>query len=200
MASYTINVAIDNKDLDVMYATGLQVTLVKGNESKHPIAWIVFKPLESNTIVWQEEYRIYATEVLIEDGATIKCQSITDMNTDINTQYLFKNGHFHKGKPIAGDVYGAMNNSEVPVTMGLAQTAKVNATTVTSPISGHLVASMIDATFSPSTPVAIFVSGISNNGTVVTKVSSQALNLDFSPESPTASVKWDAPRGKFILA
>jgi len=173
--------------LAAIYQAGQNVTLVKTSTQSPlaggnlPVAWVSFDPLENNSIVWIENYYLYATTTLCQAGACIKMQSMTAGPAQTGVQYTFANGFF-SALPGAGSVFLMGNGTPAPPSFnfGLAQEATVNNSAVFSPLNIQPVLYNCDATFTPLETVSIFLSSTENNGVVLSQVASQSLVVTLS--------------------
>jgi hypothetical protein len=134
MPNYTLQLLIDAKDLPIIKAAGQRITLAKPVNSSSPnVIWLSVDPFQSTEISWQEQYGIYASTTLIQEGASIAKLSETDFPAQDGAYYTFTTGNVFTG-PDQGSVqpgsYGAQNNTDYstyPVlTFGLTQSAMVN--------------------------------------------------------------------------
>ena len=62
MPTYQLTTAFAQQDLSRLYAAGANVVVAKPNAGGRPnVAWIVFRPLISNVMAWEDKYGIYAS-------------------------------------------------------------------------------------------------------------------------------------------
>src|ERR1700728_1871407 len=77
--AYTLNTSFDQSDLKLLYSTGSNVVVAKPTAGAEPnIAWVVFRPFESNVMSWVEEYGIYASSITPVHGAILTQMSHTE--------------------------------------------------------------------------------------------------------------------------
>lgn len=189
MTQYSLAIKFDNAGLAALHAAGQLVTLVKSVQGGSPVAWVSFKPMESNTVTWTESYSVYASSTLVEDGAQISTQSTQPANGG-NT-YKFDSGIFSSGTPgLPPTQYGVQNadpdfkiGSTAMVTSGLYQGAVVNGQSTKSPLNAVGVLYSETGKFTPVEKVQVFASNYQNNGLVISQVSSEALLVDLTNQA-----------------
>ncbi len=80
---YQLNISIDQPGCQQIYKANQAITIVKSvvanplASGNLPVAWINFQPLEENSVIWVENYNIYATTTSLTAGATIVQTSVT---------------------------------------------------------------------------------------------------------------------------
>jgi hypothetical protein len=210
MPTYQLSIGFTDAGLDTLQAAKQQVTMVKsvnssaGSSGSNPVIWVSFKPMNANTVTWDEEYSVYASTTNIVNGAQIITNSSIAASSG-NAYTFLPAGHFGASNSNLSDTeYGVINNSSFAVngipmiTSGLYQTAVVNGTPKSSPLNATPVPFGDTATFTPIEKVQVFVSSYQNNGLVIAEVTSQALTVDFTTQ-PTQSIIYDAATNQFVL-
>ncbi len=202
---YQISIAIDDAGLQKIYAAGQSVTLVKSvvanplSSGNLPVAWLAFQPLESNQITWVENYYMYATTTVLQSGATIQMTSQTQAPVQEGWMYTFEQGQF-SGSSGTGDTFNVDNQmSNGFFNFGLAQQATVNNVSTLAPLNAQPVLYNESASFTPIETISIFLSSYSNNGVVISQVASNALVVQLTSQSPTASVGFNDATNTFYL-
>ena len=73
MTQYTLSLAFDSATLNTFAATGTNIVVAKpsADSSAPNVAWVVFSPLENNTIQWDDKYGIYASNAEVQNGASL---------------------------------------------------------------------------------------------------------------------------------
>ena len=196
MANFEIDIDIDSKGVRKIIDAGQYVTVVKqvknGSASRGaaeplPVAWVAFQPDTSNNLSWQEEYYLYEANVILEAGVTISQKTVSDSPVEAQYVYPFHDNTFQS--PTSGGAPGqySVRNLEPDTTdraFGLAQEVTVGGTTTVSPINAMRVIKNETATFEPYETVSIFLSGVTDNGTVIASVVSDALTIKVPADSP----------------
>jgi hypothetical protein len=210
MPTYQLNLSFTNGGLDTLQSANQQVAIVKSvnssvtSSSNSPVIWVAFKPMNGNTVTWDEEYSVYASTTNVVNGAQIITNSTTPA-TSGNSYAFLPAGHFGPSTSNVSNVeYGVKNQSQFTIgpiamiTSGLFQAANVNGTATGSPLNATPVPRQEQATFTPIEKVQIFVTSYENNGLVISEVTSQALTVDLTSQ-PTQSVYYDATANQFVL-
>ncbi len=188
MPTYELDIAVDDTGLTQIAAAGQQVTIVKQVPGGELVAWILFTPLESNSITWTETYSVYASATNIEDGATIVTESTAPAAG--GSTYSFESGQFAAEVPgISDSDYAVVDNDAdivingvEMITSGLYQGAVVNGNSSSSPLNAVPVLYNETATFTPIETIQIFLSSYDNNGMVISEVASDALTVTYTTD------------------
>ncbi len=205
MPTYTLNLAVDDAGLAAINASGQKVTIVKSVGSGEDVAWLLFEPLESNTITWEETYSVYASATNIEAGATIATQS-TKVASGGNS-YTFENGSFSNGVPGPGPTEYVVENQDSAITIsgvemitsGLYQGAVVNGNNTAAPLNAASVLFNETGTFTPIETIQVYLSSYNNNGLVISSVASNALTVTYT-DNTVASIKFNDTTNTFEMA
>jgi len=141
MPKFTLNTSFNPIDLGVLHTTGTNIVVAKPSSGGNApnVAWIVFRPSESNSMTWEEEYGIYASPQSIQNGAVLTQMAATPFPASAGTVYsMLDSGTF--GPPVPGGtpgIFTAVNqyNNVAPggpgfLTFGLFQNASVNGSTM----------------------------------------------------------------------
>ncbi|KUZ65821.1 hypothetical protein WI36_26060 [Burkholderia ubonensis] len=203
---YQINISISSKGLDTIYDSGLFVTLVKSVISNPisggnlPVAWVAFQPLHENQVSWEEQYTMYATTTTLQAGATIKMTSQTDTQIQPGWIYTFERGKFSEAQGGDPGTFNLRNQQSTgSFSFGLAQPVLINNVQTSSPLNAVPVPYNVNATFTPIQKLSLFLSSYSNNGSVITAVASNALNITLTSTSPQANVGFNDQTNTFYL-
>jgi hypothetical protein len=209
MPTYQLAIAFDNPGLDTLQGAGQLVTLIKsvsisGNgNSSGQVIWVAFKPMNTNTVTWTEEYSVYASTSKIVNGARITTNSSVNA-VGGNTYTFLAAGHFGPSNSnLAETDYGVVNKSQYTtgdvkmITSGLYQAATVNGKQTSSPLNATPVPSGDTAQFTPIEKVQVFVSSYQNNGLVISEVTSQTLTVDLTSQ-PSQSIYYDSTTNQFV--
>lgn len=207
MNTYTLNTSFSNSDLERFYATGTNIVIAKPPTAVKPphVAWIVYRPLQQNSISWEEEYGIYASNQDIVNGARLYQTSKTDYPANIGKLYTLQpDGNLSKPginqEPASYSVINEYNNlPKGYMTVGLYQDATIDGQlTTANAVSAAPVLYRSTATITPYTTVYIWTQSQIKSSTVVTDVTSTITQVKFGGDISTISLKYDAFTGKFI--
>lgn len=204
MASYELNTAFTNEQLETLHITGTNVVVAKPTGGSAPnVAWQVFYPMQANTLNWEENYGIYASTSVVANGATLTQLSSTGIPAVGNKLYTLEPSGAMQG-PVSGgspDSYSLLNNYAIKdfLTVGLYQDANVNGTQIIgNALSAAPVLLKSTATMTPFTTVYIWLQSQVVSNTVVTSVTSPMTQLRFGGGVNNISVAYDSSSGKFI--
>lgn len=204
MEPYELLVSFTNDQLETLYATGTNVIVAKPSGGTAPnVAWQVFRPLQSNSLSWQENYGIYASTSEVVNGAELTQLSSTGIPAVIEKKYVLEpsgaiSGPYSGGSPNA---FSMENNYSVKdyVTIGLYQDANVNGTEIIgNALSAAPVLLRSTAVMTPFTTVYIWLQSQVKSNSVVTDVTSPMTQLTFGGGVDQISVAYDSASGTFI--
>jgi hypothetical protein len=202
---YQLNIAIDSTGLSNIYAAGQAVTLVKSVVSNPlasgnlPIAWVTFQPFQANAVSWIENYNMYATTTQLTAGAQIVQTSVTGAPVMTGWTYTFETGQFTGAQGGSSGTYNMANDQQGMFNFGLSQQAMVNNVPVMAPLNAIPVMYNEQASFTPQENVSVFLSNVINNGVVLSQVSSNALAVTLTSQSPTANIGFNDSTNTFYL-
>jgi hypothetical protein len=205
MTTYSLNIQIDDPGLDKIANSQKRVTLIKsvGGKKGSNVAWVSFDPAETSVVTWTEDYFIYGTRTISDDGAAIQITSRTHDPVETGAMYTFANGHFTTGTGGKDGVFNVDNEQpdagSTPFNFGLAQKATINGTVVLAPLN-MVPANMGDKiTFDPEETISIYLSDLQDNGVVISTVDSDALTVTLSTQSPNGVVHLNSANDTFHL-
>lgn len=206
MPNYELKVGFSDDDLIMLYATGTNVVIAKPSLGSTPnVAWQVFRPMQANTVTWEEKYGIYASSSDVVNGARLTQLSSVPIPAAINKLYTLEPQAIITGPGSGGspDSYSLVNRWDVKpyVTVGLYQDATVNGTDIKdNALSAAGVPLNSTAVMTPYTVVYIWLQSQVLSNTVVTNVTSPMTELEFGGGVNTISVVYDPSTGHFIPA
>lgn len=215
MPTYSLNLLFDPADLQTIYAAGEQVVVARAfSDSDSNVAWVVFAPLVSNQVSWQDSYGLYASR----SSGSITMSATTDVGIPSGTYYnLTPQGTFDgpfKGAeaPPAGS-YRAFNQmtSYPYFNSGLIQAATVNGTAVAAgPTTTVVVPASQFGTFTPQSTVYVWLQSHIAAGaavqvpppamTAVGSVSSPSTMIQFPSGTTSLTYRYDAKTASFLPA
>ncbi len=201
---YQLNISIDANGLQMIYASGQSVTIVKSVVSNPlpggtlPVAWTVFQPLEENAVSWTDSYSIYATTTQIMAGAMIVQTSMTPASVQTGWTYTFSNGQFTGAQGGVSDAFNMSNQQGGMFNFGLSQQAVVNNVMTMAPLNAIPVLQNQVASFTPIQTISVFLSNASNSGTVLGQVPYNALTFSLSSQV-AANIGFNDASNSFYL-
>jgi len=204
MSTFNLKTAFTNEQLQNIYLAGLNVIVAKPTGGTNPdVAWQVYKPLQANTLSWQEEYGIYASTTEVVNGARLSQLSSVPVGALQNRLYTLEVSGATSGPTSGGVPNGyAMENkydNKPYMTIGLFQDANVNGTEIAgNAISAKTTLLSHTAKMTPFTTLYMWLESNVISNTVVTNVTSPMTKLKFGGDVKTISVVYDSSSGTFI--
>lgn len=208
MSVFSISTGFNQTDLERFYASGTNVVVAKPTGGGQPnVAWVVYRPLINNLLSWEENYGIYASNVDVQNGATLVQMSATPYPAVPSLLYTMQasgaiTGPNSGGSPNAYSILNGYNNlPKGYLTMGLYQNATVDGSTLKgNAVSAAAVIFNSTATMTPSTTVYLWLQSQVVSNTVVTTVTSPMTKVTLSASIPMAALVYNAAAGTFIPA
>lgn len=204
MSKYQLNISFSDEALSTIYAAGQKLAITKTVEGDggKPVIWVSTLPFESNSIIWENNYELYASRQEAMHGATISKLSETEGRT--NLAFDFKDGTFQNAQPnkmVGDNEYGIHNvmNAYPSMTYGLAEAVSVNGEMqMGKPINAILLPYNHTAVMSPVEKIQVFLAGNINDGVVHTTEYSNMIDLTYSGNETEKSIRYDETKGIFI--
>lgn len=207
MPRYQLNLQIDSQSLSMLRAAGQRITIGRSVNGGSPnVAWIVFNPLMSNTITWEEAYGLYASTVNLANGASIYPMAAVEPPGRQASTYPFLPAMYF-GNPVQGGPppgsYGIQNTapmSQFPMlTFGLTQTAVVNgAGTPSQVVSATPLLSQMSAVLTPSTTIYVWLQSMFGSSTFISNLSGPTTRVTFGGSVTSQTLMYDPNRGVFV--
>lgn len=204
MSNYKLNIHFTEKALKDIYAEHQRLALTKevlGNKGKS-VVWVSTLPFVRNTIEWEENYIIYSSVEEVHNGANI--EKLSDVTAIDNVVYDFSSAVFRNPKPSdcvnANEyaVHNAMDRYD-SLTFGLAQEVKVNGRAQKgNPINALPLPYNHTAVMSPTGKVKIFLASSVNDGIVMSKQFSNAIEVEFCGDETEKTITYDYEKGMLI--
>lgn len=201
MPTYTLNLTFDAAGLNTLTQAGQQVAIVKSPlaDRLHPVIWLAFHPELNNTVNWAENYEVYASNTIVAPGHTIVTSSV--LAASAGNTYNFAGGQFDPNAEadLGPTEYGVFNGDSNfrMLTTGLMQQASGTIGTQLSPLNASITPYNNTALFEPIVKLWVFTYAGANNGKVISSVTDQAVELDFT-ETLTHAIKYDAGSNQFV--
>lgn len=205
--NYTLKLTFTVAQLNLINETGMSVIIAKPVTDEKPnLAWLSFRPTINNTIVWEEQYGIYASTVDTLSGATITQTSTVPVGATPNALYtLGRDGNIsgpgsRAGSPHSFSVLNQFQNGSATsfMTIGLTQDAEVNGMIISeNPVSAARVPYLSTAEMTPDTGIYISLQSQSS-GAMLTKVTSTMTRLVFRNGATEIAATYNSDAGMFI--
>ena len=194
MSNLSLRIQFTPTDVIRVHEEGQKVTIVKEvrGASGSKTAWSTFSPFQFNTVRWETEYGVYASDTEVQEGNIISILSAVNPAQG-NVRYPFENGSFRAPET------SVRNESEGELTFGLAQTVKANDTLPTlNPVNAVSVRTQQTAQFISTEKVKVFLSAEVDDGAVLSSVPDEALTVDLTGE-PNQEIHYDGTEKRFVL-
>jgi hypothetical protein len=210
MATFTLNLEIDPKSLQVLKDSGQRIILAKpvNDEDRPNVIWQSFDPFQTNDVTWDERFGLYAADADVINGARITKMSNLDL-ADEAAYYTFTAGASFTGplgdRNVKSGQYGVLNampsNSYASLTFGLTQAATIGGVQITGqPINAAPVPATFFATFTPITTVYAWLESTLTSATVITNIVSKHTIVRYSGSTTVRSLVYDPQTGVFVPA
>jgi hypothetical protein len=205
MPTYSLDLKLTKEELKYL-PPGTNLVIAKPAEGNAPIiAWQAFSPFEGNTVEWEEQYGIYASNQSIENGAVLTKISQTEFPALEDKLYEFEKDAAFSGpqaekEAVPGSFYAVNHYPKLPtLTFGLCQDATVNG----EPVPGNAISAasaplQSKISMTPHTTVYIWVESNTVSNTVVSKVTSPQTKVTFGAGKFEATLAYDSASGTFV--
>lgn len=204
MSKYTLKALISPEMVKQFNQLKQKVIIVKETGGVYTdVAWVTFAPFEINTVTWEQTYGVYAS--CSEMAGNTKIEKSSYAKASEKQCYTFNNGIFEPpvtDTSLADNMYEVRNHMLIPnqLTFGLAQDVVANGISYEgNPINAVQILSNESATFTPHEKIRIFMQSNLDDGMVLTRIKSQALDLDFVKQA-NIIIKYDPSVGGFVKA
>ncbi|HYI11357.1 MAG TPA: hypothetical protein VEK57_20040 [Thermoanaerobaculia bacterium] len=198
MMQYQLEISIDQKGLQQIYADALLVTIVRKVTSDPPatatVAWVAFAPFMANQVAWGEDYYLYAARRAAGEVIITIAQSQEPVRSGVLYQYA--QGIFTAGRPVLFGTYD-VENDDAEMAFGLMQVAVVNGTALPGRLNRTDLVAAQHAVFVPSETLSIFLAPATATASVIGGVPANALTVQFTSAQWRAEVTYDAEMGQF---
>lgn len=201
MSKYRLNIKINDQDLKTIYKANEQIVIVKhtaGNADSQ-VAWVSFKPFMNNTVDWENNFAVYASNTEVQHGAVIN--KLSDLAATTKVMYNFEQGVFQKPEivPALGKNTYAVKNDMADydgLTFGLAQDVQVNGIGMAkNPINAVFVPYEQSISMTPIEKVDIYLKSDINDGTVISHVSSVPLTVEYEENETEHTIAYNKETG-----
>ena len=210
--AFDLTITLDATAVSTINAAGQAITLAlsvtalamsqsqSASQALLPLAWLVFAPLETNTVSWNPDDQLYATTTPLVMGNPVVPNSVTTATPGIvlGSVYTFSGGVF-TAQTGTGSDYIVCNEEQGDFSFGLLVTATVNDVNTSGPVNALPVLFNEEGYFAPPASVFIFLSSASANGTVLPTIPTSALELSLASGSLTASICFNDTTNTFFL-
>ncbi|MEL6671586.1 MAG: hypothetical protein AAFR61_05320 [Bacteroidota bacterium] len=205
MIKYDLRISFTDAQLEAIYATNSNVIVAKPTEdSEANVAWQVFKPLQSNSLTWEEQYGIYVSTTSAASGARLEQLSSVPVGAAPDKLYTLLPSGVISGPAEGGapDAFALQNKYQVNpyMTVGLYQNATVNGVDILgNALSAAPVLEASTAIMTPFTTVYVWLQSRIESNTIVTTVASPMTELKFGGGVDTIQTSYDTTTGKFLI-
>ena len=204
MPKYKLNIKITENDLQILYRANEKIVIVKhtAENTDTQVAWVTFGPFMNNTVEWESQFALYASNTEIQSGAFIN--KLSDIAASTQTLYQFKEGIFQNPisvSTISSNTFALKHvMTGYPVlTFGLAQNVVVNGEGFANhPINAINVPFGQAATMTPVEILDVYLKNDINSSTVVSHIMSEKLTVSYTEELER-TIAYDGATGAFYL-
>lgn len=203
--AFTLTLNIDPTSLNSINGAGKKIALAQRVVNAPPTAppievvWITFDAFESNTIEWNENFGLYASDTAIAANKKIALKEEATSPVVGGSFYpFFTNGEFLppvESPAIPVGTYAAQNLMPTPVTFGLTLAAEVNGLVMPfKPISANSVQNKAMVLITPSNIVDIWIADEGQDAatTMLTSPIPNTASATFSASTPEITMAYDA--------
>lgn len=203
--NFKLHINFTEEALEIISKAHQRIVLIKqtaGNKDT-AVAWVSTKPWMRNSIEWTESFALYASNSEIMNGATI--HKMSDKAAACGIQYKLAEGMLKTTGIMASNPENSYiirnEQDDYPaVTAGLAQSVSVNGTAyVNNPINAVYLPLGQTATMTPIERVRISLQNDINDGTVITHLTSDALDICYEEGETEHIVGYNPKTGRFFL-
>ena len=175
--------------MQILYRAKEKIVIVKhtAESTDTQVAWVTFGPFMNNTIEWETQFALYASNTEIQNGAYIN--KLSDIAASTQTLYQFEEGIFQKpvsDSSISPNTYALKHEmTGYPVlTFGLAQNVVVNGEGFPNhPINATYVPFGQAATMTPIERIDIYLKNDITTSTIVSHIMSDKLTVSYTEEN-----------------
>lgn len=205
MSLYRLNIEFTEDGLDVIYKAHQRLTLTKAVEGSagKSVIWVATLPFKSNAIEWTDDYMLYSSVDEVQNGASIS--KLSDTMANDNVVYDFANTTFQNAKPadcVGINEYAVSNTMHQydNLTFGLAQEVKVNGMVKQgNPINALTLPYNHTAVMKPIEKVRVFLANSVDDGIVMSKLFSNAIEVEFRDDETEKTITYDCEKGMFVV-
>jgi hypothetical protein len=205
MSRYTLNLQIDPQSLSMLYAAGQRITLGQpANNGTPNVAWIVFNPLQSNSVSWEDQVGLFASTSTLAPGANLIMMSTVSSPAQDASVYPYQPSMFF-GPPTRSGLppgtYGIQNNTQnfQPLTFGLTQAATVNGAGVPDrPTTATAMYPNMLSTFAPTPTIYVWLQASYGSSTFIGNLNAPSTRVNFGGGITSQTLRYDPSRGVFV--
>lgn len=204
MPTFTLNVEFNSADLAAIKAANEQVVILKTAQiTNNDVVWVAFAPFAENTVSWEDDYAVYASNQSLEQGAVVQLSATQKAKPELI--YPFTAGAFgapKKAPSIGPSTYEISNQDfDTPsLIFGLAQAAQVNGTvTKYSPLNAEVVLRGQQARFTPFDSISVLLMSKAEPGFVISEVFGTPIVLQFGGSQNAITIAYDGKKGVFVI-
>lgn len=204
MSKYKLKVSFTEEALKTIYAAGEKLAITKevSGDRGSSVVWVAAAPFEENFIEWENNCQLYASRQEVQNGAII--EKLSDVEAIPALVYDFESavfGNAHTSACVGRNEYAVQNEmSEYgTLTFGLAQAVMVNGEVqYGNPINAITLPCNHTCVMSPVEKLKVFLGGNLNNGVVVSREFSSAIEVEYRGNETEKTIAYDFAIGMFI--
>lgn len=214
MASYQLKINIEQEDVDLLNSLQRRIVIVKTVDEMAPsaapdsdseqitgVAWVTSEPWPQVEVKWENQFAVYASDVRIQSGATIRASCIKNALSgskiyNFTDRNIFSEAPYQKASENTYYIHNLKSGYRA-YTFGLAQSVKVNddlfnfnPINATSLINNELVS------LKPIEKIKVFLQTNAQDAKVISLIQSNALDIDLTDEAEV-EIKYNREINKF---
>lgn len=200
---YALNISLTESVLNTITKAHQRIVLVKhtAGDNDTPVVWVCFKPWMNNTIEWENDFAIYASNTEVCEDTTIS--KLSDKQAATGVCYTFSKGYFHN--PAVGEnlpknsyIIENQNDDTDGITIGLAQDVIVNGEAFErNPINAIFVPRGQFVTMTPIERIDVYLKNALVDSTVISHIQSKALSVVYGEGESAHTLKYNDATGQF---
>jgi hypothetical protein len=203
--TYELEIQIDEDLVQKIDKADQQIVITKQVAgSGSPLVWLTFPAFQMTTVTWEDKYKVYASNVQLQHGATIK--QMASLAADARCAYALETNVFEPDAPqstLGSGTYEVINGTVDILTFGLSQAATLNHNHHIEPVSSAIFAATLlpgqwlDMT--PTETVSVFLFNRTQNSMCLGTVMGPALTVPFGGSTTHQKITFDFKTGGFSL-
>jgi hypothetical protein len=200
MPTYQLQIQLDDDAVARINQANQQIVITKQvTGSGTPLVWLAFDAFPMNSVTWQDQYSVYASQVQLQSGATIA--QIASRSAAPRAAYSFDNNVFSPDaphSPLSTGTYEVINDSSRALTFGISQSATVNTQTLGA--SAIFAASLLPGQWldmTPSETISIFLYNSTQSAMCLGTVMGPGLTVPFGGANTSQTISFDYNIGGF---
>jgi hypothetical protein len=198
----TLILEIGAEGLAVLAAYGRRIVLARPTGKGPPnVAWLTFEPRARGTIVWDDQYGVFASRTGVRSGATVDVASRVYPAT-ARRVYTFDGAIFAEARPearVPPGHYDVWNAGPTATTFGLLQRASIDGVTLSTPLNAIVLPPDFTADFTPDERVFLWAQHRIETGAVLDDVPPNAALATFDNRNRVRTYRYDLDASAFAF-